>query len=51
MTKVQEEVYSKIKVLLVKHFDGSVIIVTADSDDGTFTTCGYTGGLSTAIGA
>jgi len=49
MTEVQEEVFGRINELLREHFEGSLICVVDEGDEGTLS-LRYNGGLLQAIG-
>jgi hypothetical protein len=50
MTEVQEAVFGRINELLREHFEGSLICVVDEGDEGTLSTLRYNGGLLQAIG-
>lgn len=50
MTTAQEEVFGKVNELLKEHFEGSVIVVVDENNEGQISKLQYNGGLLQAIG-
>jgi hypothetical protein len=50
MTSAQQEVFAKISELVREHFEGSLIVVMDETEEGKMGNLQYNGGLLQAIG-